>query len=246
MESERSSLDGQIKIVVKKKLLGDILHRKCAVNLIRRDENASRSICYITTALHIYANSIGILKDTLKNFTSGRGHISLNKKDFFCKCLFLTDLIKKPIQDDFCTDMYFSKLTTDGQTTIHKPDRTILSEEELFELFEKFVRLIFSNMKARDDIENFIKASSQFPYEELIGLCPKFSKGSLSDFEDPLEFFEFLCIATKPLRNKNDNSLALCTVTVNSYYQCTKCEFSWEEQPQKYQNINLLLMLQKK
>lgn len=137
-------------------------------------------------------------------------------------------------------------LITDSKCSFKKSNGTVLTPEELFEFFGKMIQLIVSNMRYVDPIQQFIDSSSEFPYADLIELCPKFANDK-SDFEDPIEFFQFMCTAMKPLRNKDDDvsPLAMCTVIVNSYYRCTKCETLWEERAEECHSVNLLTMLQK-
>lgn len=135
-------------------------------------------------------------------------------------------------------------LITDGKCLYMKPNGTIVTPEELFEFFGKIIKLIVENMHYVDSIKRLIDSSSEFPYGDLIDLCPKFSKYK-NDVEDPIEFFQFMCAATKPLQNENDDASVMCTITVHSYYRCNKCEIFLEDPPNKCQSVNLLLMIQK-
>lgn len=76
----------QFKIKVLKSHLDNISNGKCVSNLIQRDlRTTQRNICYITTAIHMFANSVEVLQYSMKSFQKARGAIILHEDNVECE-----------------------------------------------------------------------------------------------------------------------------------------------------------------
>lgn len=134
--------------------------------------------------------------------------------------------------------------------TFQKPDGNILTEDELFELNELLMKFLFENMQITGQIT--LDLHTKLP-EKFIEMCSKFVQCSNSDYEDPVEYFNFLCALTKPKTNKlNENKerrltpLDLCHTRTETHFECTKCNETWPSEQQNDIWINLFELLQKK
>lgn len=136
----------------------------------------------------------------------------------------------------------------DDKVNFNKPDGTKLSSEELYELFDMLLNFLFNNMVSVD-----LLPGKPIPLpDRFIEMCPKFDFFQ-NDYEDPLEFFSFLCALTKPHTAKlNENKERRKTPTdllktkMRTIFRCEKCLQTLWEFDTIHTNINLLVLLERR
>lgn len=111
------------------------------------------------------------------------------------------------------------------------------------EIFETLMKFVFNNMRAIKPITDFESATVEMPQI--------FIEKSSKENENPLQFFQFLCSATKPMINKlNQNGdprsipLQLCMTKIIITHYCMKCG-AHEENEETVAVVDLLPFLER-
>lgn len=115
-------------------------------------------------------------------------------------------------------------------------------------MFDMLLNFLFKNMVPVD----FLPGQSIPLPDRFIELCPKF--GSFhNDYEDPLEFFNFLCALTKPHTAKLNQSKErrktptdLLETKTRTTFRCEKCLRTLYDNETVHTNIHLLELLERR
>lgn len=86
-EIDTSLNDGHLSLVINGKKYDDITYGRCSTKQIYRGENSIRNTCCMTVGIHLYANSLWLLWDSVKYYTfkKRKGLMMLDKSSVSCK-----------------------------------------------------------------------------------------------------------------------------------------------------------------
>lgn len=74
-----------LKIRISKKDYDKIINGEYTSTLIQRSKSNNRNTCFMTTAIHIFANSLWVIWDTIMYFHHSNGCITLDMNSVSCK-----------------------------------------------------------------------------------------------------------------------------------------------------------------
>lgn len=206
----------------------------------------------MTAAIHLYANSLWLLWDSLLYFKkSGSNNVTLELDTKNVKCEFNYNETKFNWISKY--NDFIAFLPLDGtKKEFLKPNGMEYTHEELFEMYEMFFNFLFTAMsnKVEDTYDSLCHTTLP---EKFIAMCPKLSNSEFdSDHEDIFDFINFLCYLTKPISKKRNESgkirkesTELLNVELKHKFTCAQCRKLWQFS-EKVSAVNLIEFLQKK